>query len=227
MISATNLVVRRRFGEAARWSRSTRMATWCRPARAGPGTPTAPRSSTAGCTAAASRSRSPTSPPTPGRCWRSRRRGAPARRHGRAAPHLRRGGRRQDRPAACCCERASASPISRSAPASPTPSSPPTMAACISRCRSTAGRPTPRCPSPASTRWRPRPTSSPRSTPGARRWPSGVSAIPGIGSPQLTVGLIKGGINTNVVPDRVTFRLDRRMIPEERAGRGRGRAAGR
>ena len=34
-------------------------------------------------------------------------------------------------------------------------------------------------------------------------------------SPQLTVGLIKGGINTNVVPDRVTFRLDRRMIPEE------------
>lgn len=42
-----------------------------------------------------------------------------------------------------------------------------------------------------------------------------VSATPGIGSPQLTVGLIRGGINTNVVPDRVTFRLDRRMIPEE------------
>jgi succinyl-diaminopimelate desuccinylase len=42
-----------------------------------------------------------------------------------------------------------------------------------------------------------------------------VSKIEGIGSPQLTVGLIKGGINTNVVPDRVTFRLDRRMIPEE------------
>jgi acetylornithine deacetylase/succinyl-diaminopimelate desuccinylase-like protein len=42
-----------------------------------------------------------------------------------------------------------------------------------------------------------------------------VSQIEGIGSPQLTVGLIKGGINTNVVPDRVTFRLDRRMIPEE------------
>jgi succinyl-diaminopimelate desuccinylase len=44
-----------------------------------------------------------------------------------------------------------------------------------------------------------------------------ISKIPGIGSPQLTVGLIKGGINTNVVPDRVTFRLDRRMIPEERS----------
>lgn len=43
-----------------------------------------------------------------------------------------------------------------------------------------------------------------------------VSAVPGIGSPQLTVGLIRGGINTNVVPDRVVFRLDRRMIPEER-----------
>jgi succinyl-diaminopimelate desuccinylase len=42
-----------------------------------------------------------------------------------------------------------------------------------------------------------------------------VSAVPGIGSPQLTVGLIEGGINTNVVPDRVSFRLDRRMIPEE------------
>ncbi|WP_371345703.1 M20/M25/M40 family metallo-hydrolase [Ancylobacter sp. IITR112] len=42
-----------------------------------------------------------------------------------------------------------------------------------------------------------------------------VSAIAGIGSPQMTVGLIRGGINTNVVPDRITFRLDRRMIPEE------------
>ncbi|WGF88266.1 M20/M25/M40 family metallo-hydrolase [Marinivivus vitaminiproducens] len=42
-----------------------------------------------------------------------------------------------------------------------------------------------------------------------------VSSMPGIGSPQITVGLIKGGINTNVVPDRIAFRLDRRMIPEE------------
>jgi acetylornithine deacetylase/succinyl-diaminopimelate desuccinylase-like protein len=42
-----------------------------------------------------------------------------------------------------------------------------------------------------------------------------TSQIEGIGSPQLTIGLIKGGINTNVVPDRVTFRLDRRMVPEE------------
>ncbi|MEO1248667.1 MAG: M20/M25/M40 family metallo-hydrolase [Pseudomonadota bacterium] len=47
------------------------------------------------------------------------------------------------------------------------------------------------------------------------RLPSVVSDIPGIGSPQLTVGLISGGINTNVVPDKITFRLDRRMIPEE------------
>ncbi len=42
-----------------------------------------------------------------------------------------------------------------------------------------------------------------------------VSATAGIGSPQLTIGLISGGINTNVVPDKVTLRLDRRMIPEE------------
>ncbi len=42
-----------------------------------------------------------------------------------------------------------------------------------------------------------------------------VSKTPGIGSPNLTVGLIKGGINTNVVPDLVTFRLDRRIVPEE------------
>ncbi|GGG44540.1 succinyl-diaminopimelate desuccinylase [Caldovatus sediminis] len=42
-----------------------------------------------------------------------------------------------------------------------------------------------------------------------------VSPIPGIGSPQMTVGLISGGINTNVVPDRVVLRLDRRIVPEE------------
>jgi acetylornithine deacetylase/succinyl-diaminopimelate desuccinylase family protein len=41
------------------------------------------------------------------------------------------------------------------------------------------------------------------------------SAIEGIGAPQITVGLIEGGINTNVVPDRVKFRLDRRIIPDE------------
>jgi acetylornithine deacetylase/succinyl-diaminopimelate desuccinylase family protein len=41
------------------------------------------------------------------------------------------------------------------------------------------------------------------------------SKVRGIGSPRLNVGLISGGINTNVVPDRVTFRLDRRLIPEE------------
>jgi acetylornithine deacetylase/succinyl-diaminopimelate desuccinylase-like protein len=41
------------------------------------------------------------------------------------------------------------------------------------------------------------------------------SAVAGIGSPTLNVGTIAGGINTNVVPDQVVFRLDRRMIPEE------------
>jgi acetylornithine deacetylase/succinyl-diaminopimelate desuccinylase-like protein len=41
------------------------------------------------------------------------------------------------------------------------------------------------------------------------------SQVPGISTPTLNVGLIQGGINTNVVPDRVTLRLDRRIIPEE------------
>jgi len=44
------------------------------------------------------------------------------------------------------------------------------------------------------------------------------SKIPGIGYPTMVVGLIKGGINTNVVPDHVVFRLDRRIIPDEIPG---------
>ena len=42
-----------------------------------------------------------------------------------------------------------------------------------------------------------------------------TSKVDGIDSPTLTVGLISGGINTNVVPDKVTLRIDRRIIPEE------------
>ena len=42
------------------------------------------------------------------------------------------------------------------------------------------------------------------------------SKVPGIDHPTLVVGLISGGINTNVVPDCVKFRIDRRIIPEER-----------
>ncbi|SEQ73299.1 Acetylornithine deacetylase/Succinyl-diaminopimelate desuccinylase [Solimonas aquatica] len=41
------------------------------------------------------------------------------------------------------------------------------------------------------------------------------SSTPGIQHPTLNIGLIAGGINTNVVPDKVSFRIDRRMIPEE------------
>jgi acetylornithine deacetylase/succinyl-diaminopimelate desuccinylase-like protein len=48
------------------------------------------------------------------------------------------------------------------------------------------------------------------------------SATAGIVSPTLNVGLIKGGINTNVVPDQVVFRIDRRMIPEEDAAQVEG-----
>lgn len=42
-----------------------------------------------------------------------------------------------------------------------------------------------------------------------------TSNVPGISHPYLNVGRIEGGTNTNVVPGRVSFKLDRRMIPEE------------
>ena len=42
-----------------------------------------------------------------------------------------------------------------------------------------------------------------------------TSKVNGITHPTINVGLIAGGINTNVVPDKVVFKLDRRMIPEE------------
>ncbi len=41
------------------------------------------------------------------------------------------------------------------------------------------------------------------------------SKVDGINHPYLNVGMIEGGTNTNVVPGRVSFKLDRRMIPEE------------
>ena len=41
------------------------------------------------------------------------------------------------------------------------------------------------------------------------------SQVPGIGHPYLNVGRVEGGTNTNVVPGKVSFKLDRRMIPEE------------
>ncbi len=42
-----------------------------------------------------------------------------------------------------------------------------------------------------------------------------TSQVLGITHPYLNVGLIQGGTNTNVVPGKVVFKLDRRMIPEE------------
>ena len=41
------------------------------------------------------------------------------------------------------------------------------------------------------------------------------SRVPGIAHPTLNVGRIEGGIHTNVVPDRVVMKIDRRVIPEE------------
>ncbi len=46
-------------------------------------------------------------------------------------------------------------------------------------------------------------------------YPSITSQVVGITHPYLNVGTIEGGTNTNVVPGRVSFKLDRRMIPEE------------
>jgi len=42
-----------------------------------------------------------------------------------------------------------------------------------------------------------------------------TSGVEGINHPYLNVGRIEGGTNTNVVPGKVSFKLDRRMIPEE------------
>jgi acetylornithine deacetylase/succinyl-diaminopimelate desuccinylase-like protein len=42
-----------------------------------------------------------------------------------------------------------------------------------------------------------------------------TSKVEGITHPYLNIGQISGGTNTNVVPGKVVFKLDRRMIPEE------------
>jgi acetylornithine deacetylase/succinyl-diaminopimelate desuccinylase-like protein len=42
-----------------------------------------------------------------------------------------------------------------------------------------------------------------------------TSKVEGITHPYLNVGQITGGTNTNVMPGKVVFKLDRRMIPEE------------
>ena len=55
-----------------------------------------------------------------------------------------------------------------------------------------------------------------RSLYGERARLSGLmSGVQGIGCPAVTVGRISGGVNTNVVPDKIALRLDRRIIPEE------------
>ncbi len=43
-----------------------------------------------------------------------------------------------------------------------------------------------------------------------------TSKVPGITHPYLNIGRIEGGTNTTVVPGKVSFKLDRRMIPEEK-----------
>ena len=48
-----------------------------------------------------------------------------------------------------------------------------------------------------------------------QRYQAITSQVAGITHPYLNVGRIEGGTNTNVVPGKVVFKLDRRMIPEE------------
>ena len=48
-----------------------------------------------------------------------------------------------------------------------------------------------------------------------QRYKGITSQVEGITHPYLNVGRIEGGTNTNVVPGKVVFKLDRRMIPEE------------
>ncbi len=47
------------------------------------------------------------------------------------------------------------------------------------------------------------------------RYRSVTSGVAGISHPYLNIGRIEGGTNTNVIPGKVVFKLDRRMIPEE------------
>ena len=48
-----------------------------------------------------------------------------------------------------------------------------------------------------------------------KRYQHITSKVEGINHPYLNVGRSEGGTNTNVVPGTVSFKLDRRMIPEE------------
>ncbi|CAP56646.1 ArgE/DapE family deacylase [Gluconacetobacter diazotrophicus] len=43
------------------------------------------------------------------------------------------------------------------------------------------------------------------------------SIIPGIGAPTLVIGTISGGVAANVVPEQATFRIERRIMPDEDA----------
>ncbi|MBV1829177.1 M20/M25/M40 family metallo-hydrolase [Komagataeibacter melomenusus] len=44
---------------------------------------------------------------------------------------------------------------------------------------------------------------------------SHVSAIDGIDGPTLVIGTIQGGVAANVVPEQASFRLERRILPDE------------
>jgi hypothetical protein len=210
--SVTNLVVRRPTAPAAPYC-STRMATWCHPARAGPRTPMAARSRTANL--------------RPRRCRQQVRlfdlrlcracagSGGQTQVWQRGtAVHLRRGVRRRSRPgwllnnkvihpdlmiaagfsyqvitAHNGCLQMEVTVHGKMAHAAIPDSGVDAMQAAVQILNALYAQNT--------------------------LYKQVTSKVEGITHPYLNVGMIEGGTNTNVVPGRVSFKLDRRMIPEE------------
>ena len=215
MASVTNLIVRHRFGDGSgdRAQRARRRGAAGHGLDAGSLRRRDRRRRR--CTGAASRSRNRISPPTPSRCKALIDAGTAL--AGTVELHFTYDEeiRRRPRPEVAARRGHHAAPTTSSAPASPTASSPRTTAPAPRghRARQAGARGDARDRRRRARGGDRHPRRALRDRAGATR--ANVSAVAGIGSPQLNVGLIEGGINTNVVPDRVTFRLDRRIIPEE------------
>ena len=193
------------------------MATWCRPGEGWTHGPVRRRDrGRLDVRARRRRVEIRLSPAMPWRCWRSGASGLQLarRRSSCISPTTRKRAARSGRGG--CWRRASASPTTRSAPASPTRWSTHITAPASRGRGARALRPRREALRPASTRWRRRRAILRRSIRMAADARGSRRRRAGHRRPQLTVGLISGGINTNVVPDRVTFRLDRRIVPEER-----------
>ena len=141
--------------------------------------------------------------------------GRPARRHDRAAFHLRRGVRRRARARVAARERPHAVRTSRSGRASRMRSSLRTTVACSSRSACTVVPRTPRCRRPASMRSPRRRGSSMRCTRSARSTRRGIRASKASRRRRSTSAASTAARTRTSCPPRSCFKLDRRMIPEE------------